>query len=362
MINYILQGVMIFKWCIPLGIILFIIYEILLIAIKKRQFRNLKNDIVTIVSELLLFIYLCTILWITGIIGREYTFEFSVSSLETFLSIPFYGSSIKMVALNCLLFVPYGFLVFILSRKSPFSFAKIVLIGFSTSLFIEVFQAFTGRLPEIDDIIANTTGFVVGYVVANGMYQVKDIKMRKQGIIKVICTLGLLLISLFCISFFANDDEAYKQLDDYYTQYGFNDENIKLINEFNILNNSSCYTIENDRVNKSNCYYWIGQEISNKASLYKLQDLPTNFEFAQEADKVYIEIKYLEPQTFRFYNNPSWEMLDVTHIVYCMSDGTIWYSSNYNYFEKCAIYDNSQDEYQVNDDLKNEIEELVGLK
>ena len=55
-------------------------------------------------------------------------------------------------------------------------------------------------------------------------------------------------------------------------------------------------------------------------------------------------------------------MLDVTHIVYCMSDGTIWYSSNYNYFEKCAIYDNSQDEYQVNDDLKNEIEELVGLK
>lgn len=39
-----------------------------------------------------------------------------------------------------------------------------------------------------------------------------------------------------------------------------------------------------------------------------------------------------------------------------------WYSSNDNYFEKCAIYDNSQDEYQVSDDLKNEIDELVGLK
>ena len=27
--------------------------------------------------------------------------------------------------------------------------------------FIEIFQAFTGRLPEVDDLIANIAGFLV---------------------------------------------------------------------------------------------------------------------------------------------------------------------------------------------------------
>ena len=35
--------------------------------------------------------------------------------------------------------------------------------------FIEIFQAFTGRLPEVDDLIANIAGFLVGYLTAHSL-------------------------------------------------------------------------------------------------------------------------------------------------------------------------------------------------
>ena len=43
--------------------------------------------------------------------------------------------------------------------------------------FIEIFQAFTGRLPEVDDLIANTAGFLVGYLTAQD-FQNSLIKKR----------------------------------------------------------------------------------------------------------------------------------------------------------------------------------------
>ena len=40
--------------------------------------------------------------------------------------------------------------------------------------FVEIFQAFTGRLPEVDDLIANTAGFLVGYLTAQGFLELFD--------------------------------------------------------------------------------------------------------------------------------------------------------------------------------------------
>lgn len=42
--------------------------------------------------------------------------------------------------------------------------------------FIEIFQAFTGRLPEVDDLIANTAGFFIGYLNAQGFLELFDEK------------------------------------------------------------------------------------------------------------------------------------------------------------------------------------------
>ena len=112
-----------------------------------------------------------------------------------------------MVILNYLLFAPYGFLIFILyGHKKKLSWKKAILIGFFTSLFIEIFQAFTGRLPEVDDLIANTAGFLVGYLTAQGFLELFDKKTYKYGIIRILSTVILFCISIFALSFWANGD------------------------------------------------------------------------------------------------------------------------------------------------------------
>ena len=65
--------------------------------------------------------------------------------------------------LNILLFTPLGMVMpFIYSKAS---FGKIVLMGVTLSLFIEFVQFFLGMQCEIDDLICNTIGAVLGYVL-----------------------------------------------------------------------------------------------------------------------------------------------------------------------------------------------------
>ena len=65
---------------------------------------------------------------------------------------------------NVIFFVPMGFFLPLVWRKA--SFAKTVLIGFACTAFIElVVQPFIYRDPTIDDIICNTLGTVIGYLL-----------------------------------------------------------------------------------------------------------------------------------------------------------------------------------------------------
>ena len=88
--------------------------------------------------------------------------------------------------------------------------------------FIEIFQAFTGRLPEVDDLIANIAGFLVGYLTAQGFLELFDEKAYKYGIIRILSTVILFCISIFALSFWANGDalqaeeEAYVKMMEQY--------------------------------------------------------------------------------------------------------------------------------------------------
>lgn len=67
--------------------------------------------------------------------------------------------------LNVLLFLPLGFFLPILWEKfrSPL---ETVIFGFCVSLFVELSQLFTFRVSDINDLIANTAGAVIGYLIA----------------------------------------------------------------------------------------------------------------------------------------------------------------------------------------------------
>ena len=64
---------------------------------------------------------------------------------------------------NICLFIPFGFLFPMVSDK--FSKAHITIIfGFLLSLFIEIMQFFVERSSDIDDIILNCIGVILGFV------------------------------------------------------------------------------------------------------------------------------------------------------------------------------------------------------
>lgn len=64
--------------------------------------------------------------------------------------------------LNIVLFVPFGLAAPYVFKK--ISFPKVLFTGLSISFLIEFIQHFVGRESEIDDLICNTLGVVVGHL------------------------------------------------------------------------------------------------------------------------------------------------------------------------------------------------------
>ena len=61
---------------------------------------------------------------------------------------------------NVIMFFPIGFFYVLLWRSR--SWKPIALLGLLTTLCIEIFQLFVGRTFDIDDILLNTIGVLLG--------------------------------------------------------------------------------------------------------------------------------------------------------------------------------------------------------
>lgn len=78
--------------------------------------------------------------------------------------------------LNIVLFLPYGVFLKIGRKNLGIS----ALIGLASSLVIEVVEYITGRgIFDVDDIILNTLGAVIGYLLAVLFFRIRD-KKREQ--------------------------------------------------------------------------------------------------------------------------------------------------------------------------------------
>ena len=71
-------------------------------------------------------------------------------------------SYLKNTILNIILFVPLGFLLPTVWSEYR-SAKKILFTGLGISLIIEILQIFTFRLTDVDGLITNTVGTILGY-------------------------------------------------------------------------------------------------------------------------------------------------------------------------------------------------------
>lgn len=99
--------------------------------------------------------------------------------------------------LNLLLFLPLGFFLPVLWEKYG-SIFKSTLFGFFTSLSIEVLQLFTFRATDVNDLITNTLGTILGFAASRVlMTQVPAILPQKDT-----NDLSLLCVLTFGVMFF----------------------------------------------------------------------------------------------------------------------------------------------------------------
>lgn len=105
-----------------------------------------------------------------GEIGSLFTFEFNLAStlLKWLIGELTIGRWVlKMFAGNLLMFVPMGFFLPLVSEKV--NKRNILKIAVAIPIVIEVIQPIVGRSFDVDDLLLNFTGIIIGYFVAVGV-------------------------------------------------------------------------------------------------------------------------------------------------------------------------------------------------
>ena len=118
----------------------------------------------------LLTLYLNAMYIVIGVPGIQYICWDPTLNLIPFQD--FSASNIAGMILNAVMFAPLGFLLpayFECYRR----WNRTIAAGFLTSLAVEAIQLFTFRATDVDDLIMNTLGAYLGYVISWAFFHKK---------------------------------------------------------------------------------------------------------------------------------------------------------------------------------------------
>lgn len=328
--SHINEGVFALLYVLPIAATIYFIFFIVLLLLKKRKFN--KSQILKYIGEFLFVLWTCSILKITGIIGMTLQSLPSFSNvIYEFTKIPFVGSSVRMVILNFLLFVPFGILFPIAVKSDKWKWYKALLIGLGFSVCIETLQIFAGRFFEVDDIIANALGTLSGYFVWESFFNIKHSQFKK-GIIKLVLTLLLSITAIHGLLFTANPNKVGQMAPEEYSEITGDEEADKNIKKIKlIMSGKECVSnsLYDNSLDFADAYGFMGVDIGNSISQYKVikTDISAD-EVLKNSQDAYIEIIYKNPQTFCFENRQDFEMTDIVCLLYDVINGDVWYGKS----------------------------------
>lgn len=102
----------------------------------------------------------------------------------------------KNVIGNMIMFMPYGFFIsyFLRLDKSKF----VLILSFIASITIEITQLIIGRVFDVDDIMLNILGGLVGYYIYRLIYKFKD---KLPNILKNNIFYNIIVSIILCLIF-----------------------------------------------------------------------------------------------------------------------------------------------------------------
>ena len=104
---------------------------------------------------------------------------------------------IRNVIGNIMLFIPFGFLSSYLLKNRKFSVVTILTL--IASLTIETVQYYIGRVFDIDDIILNLIGGIVGFLIYIGLDAIRNkVKLfRNDTVLDILIIIILVLVIIY---------------------------------------------------------------------------------------------------------------------------------------------------------------------
>ncbi|WHY03196.1 VanZ family protein [Neobacillus sp. DY30] len=114
--------------------------------------------------------------------GYEWTGPLWLAILKEIQFIPILTIDIPTFVLNIIMLIPFGVYLLLLNDKVD-SARKAARYGFYLSLSIEILQLTievtlgSGRIADINDLIANTLGAVVGFLIIKKLVKIKLFKV-----------------------------------------------------------------------------------------------------------------------------------------------------------------------------------------
>lgn len=164
MMKYILKDLTAAICYLPYGTLAGVVVGMLFHVVNGRRIRKGKEPFRTGTITVLLM-YMFIMLCITFLSRESGSGNGAWIDMELFSTWGINARNNAYVIENILLFVPYGIL-FPWAFKDCRSFFTTLLSGVAISLGIECMQLFTARgFFQIDDILTNTLGAVVGYLI-----------------------------------------------------------------------------------------------------------------------------------------------------------------------------------------------------
>lgn len=147
-------------------------------------------------------VYMMLVFFVTGLPTRH-DFLFAWHALEHQINVIPFSQTINVIdyLLNLFLFVPFGVFLPLFSKKYQ-SLPKMIQTGLGFSLFIEVVQLCNERITDIDDLILNTLGAGLGYVMYRLLFRKGDSLTTGLSPIRYSVVYFLICFILFDPNFF----------------------------------------------------------------------------------------------------------------------------------------------------------------
>lgn len=171
--KYIFYGYELLTVFIPFIVFYFIIDRFY----NNREIKSTKRDFL---FKIVFAIYIYGAFHMTGS-GTLYELLRRYQDTDFKINLVPFSNSIDIVGyiLNVVLFMPLGFLVPLIWDKFR-NVVKIALFGIFFSLLIEVSQLYTNRATDIDDLIVNTFGALVGYLIFKVFINVTKLDLKSK--------------------------------------------------------------------------------------------------------------------------------------------------------------------------------------